>query len=102
LIDFLDLLLKHEENGTWRVAGLELFGEGMGKKILLCTLLICLQGIIDYRMEAGGRWDGAVSAGHKIIKIGREFVGEEENLRIRTVPSENVVATCWSTSRLRT
>jgi hypothetical protein len=41
-----------------------------------------------------------VSAGHKIIKIGREeFVGEEENLRIRTVPSENVVATCWSTLR---
>jgi len=41
LFDFLDLLLKHEEDGTWRVAGLELFGERMGKKILLCTLFIC-------------------------------------------------------------
>jgi hypothetical protein len=55
LIDFLDLLLKHEENGTWRVAGLELFGERMGKKILLCTLFIYFQGIVDYRIEAGGR-----------------------------------------------
>jgi hypothetical protein len=54
LIDFLDLLLKHEENGTWRVTGLELFCERMGKKILVCTLLICFQGIIDYRIEAGG------------------------------------------------
>jgi hypothetical protein len=69
LIGLLNLLLKHEENGTWRVAGLELIGEGMGKKILFCTLFIYLQGIVNYRMEAGGRGGGAVSAGHN---IGRE------------------------------
>jgi hypothetical protein len=74
LIDFLDLLLKHEKNGTWRIAGLELFGERMGKKVLLCTLLISFQGIIDYRMEAGGRGGGVVSAGHKIGR--EEFVRE--------------------------
>jgi hypothetical protein len=76
LIDFPDLLLKHEENGTWRVAGLELFRERMGKKVLLCPLFISLQSIIDYRMEAGGRGGGVVSAGHKIGR--EEFVGEEE------------------------
>jgi len=66
--------LKHEENGSWRVAGLELFGERMGKKILLCTLFICFQGIIDYQTEARGRGGGAVSARHK---FGREkFVGD--------------------------
>jgi hypothetical protein len=76
LVDFLDLLLKHVENGTWRVAGLKLFGERMGKKILLCTLLICFQRIIDYRIEAGGRGRGAVNAGHEIGR--EEFAGEEE------------------------
>jgi hypothetical protein len=55
LIDFLDLLLKYVENGTWGVAGLDLFGERMEKQIVLCTLFICFQGIIDYRMKAGGR-----------------------------------------------
>jgi len=76
LFDFLDLLLKHEEDGTWRVAGLELFGERMGKKILLCTLFICSQGIIDYRIKARGRGGGAVKAGHRIGR--EEFVGEEK------------------------
>ncbi len=86
--------MKHEENGTWRLAGLELFGERMGKKILLCTLFICFQGIMDYRMEAVGG-GGVVSAGHK---IGREdLVGEEEystalhqleGSTVRTVPEK--------------
>jgi hypothetical protein len=47
---------KHEENGVWRLAVLELFGERMREKILLCTLFIYFQGIVDYRMETGGHW----------------------------------------------
>jgi hypothetical protein len=96
LIDFLDLLLKHGENGTWRVAGLELSGERMEKNILLCTLFISFQGIIDYRMEVGGRGGGAVSAGHKIGR--EEFVGEEEyDTAHCTAPpsnSTNTLKTC--------
>jgi len=61
--------LKQEENFTWRVAGLELFGERMGKKVLLCTVFIFFQGIVDYQLEAGGRARGrgsrGVDVGHK-------------------------------------
>ena len=82
-MDFLDLLLKHEENGIWRVASLELFGERMGKQILLRTLFVRFQGITDYRMKAG-RGGGIVSGGHK---IGREESVREKGTypRIRTV-----------------
>ena len=53
-IELLDLLLKHNENTAGRVAGLELGGEWVGKKVLLGASLICFQGIIEYWLEVGG------------------------------------------------
>jgi hypothetical protein len=43
----MELLLKDGENGAGRVAGLELGGEWMGKKIVLRALFVRFQGIID-------------------------------------------------------
>ena len=36
LVEVLDLLLKYSKNGGRRIAGLELGGEGMREKVLLC------------------------------------------------------------------
>jgi hypothetical protein len=41
------LLLKDGEDGTGRIARLELGGEGMGKEVVLCTLLVIVQCVID-------------------------------------------------------
>ena len=43
----LDLLMKDGENGAGRVAGLELGGEWVCKKILLCAFFVFFQGIIE-------------------------------------------------------
>ena len=40
LIEFLDLLLKHGENGGRRIAGLEPVSEWMLKKIVLGALFV--------------------------------------------------------------
>jgi len=40
LIELLYLLLKHFENATRRIAGLELVGEWVLDKILLCALFV--------------------------------------------------------------
>jgi hypothetical protein len=53
-IELLDLLLKHGENATGRIAGLELSSEWVGKKVLLGASFICFQGIIENRLEGGG------------------------------------------------
>lgn len=53
-IDVLDLLSKHVKNGGWRVAGLELGGEWMGKKILRCLFFVRFQGIIEHQLKVGG------------------------------------------------
>jgi hypothetical protein len=47
----LDLLLKERDNGTRRVIGLEAGGERMSKQIVLCTLFIGVQGIVDNELE---------------------------------------------------
>jgi hypothetical protein len=65
LIERLDLLMEPEKNFTRRVAGLELSGEWMCKKILLCVPFICVQGIAHYQLEAGRRGGRGVNAGHK-------------------------------------
>jgi hypothetical protein len=44
----LNLLLKDSKNGSGRLAGLELRGEWMCTKILLCMLFVGVQGVIDY------------------------------------------------------
>ncbi len=75
LIVHLNLLLKHEENSTGRVAVPELIGEWMGKKILLRTHFVCFQGTDDYQLEMGGRANTGVNVGH--IE-GEEYVRELE------------------------
>jgi len=64
-IDVLDLLLKYVGNGSWRVAGLELGGEWMGKRILRCLFFVRFQGIIEYQLEVGGRRGRRVCVRHE-------------------------------------
>jgi len=64
-IEVLDLLLKHGENGGWRIAGLELGGEWMGEKIFLCLFFVRFQGIIENELEVGGRGGRGVSTRHE-------------------------------------
>ena len=64
-IEVLDLLLKHGENGGWRVAGLELGCEWMGEEIFLCLFFVFFQGIIEYELEVGGRGGRGVSTRHE-------------------------------------
>ena len=47
--------MKERDNGTRRVIGLEAGGERMSKQIVLCTLFIGVQGIVDHELEVGGR-----------------------------------------------
>ena len=43
--------MKERDNGTRRVIGLEAGGERMSKQIVLCTLFIGVQGIVDNELE---------------------------------------------------
>ena len=45
--------MKDGEDVGGRVAGLELGGEGMDKKIFLRALFVCFQRIVDDWLEAG-------------------------------------------------
>ena len=47
LVELLDLLLKHGENATRRIAGLEPVSESVPKEILLRALFVCFQCIIE-------------------------------------------------------
>lgn len=64
----LNLLLKalKHENSIGRVAGLELSGEWMRKKVHHCTLFICLQGTNDCWPEMGGRDGTGVDVRHDV------------------------------------
>ena len=53
-MELLYLLLKHDENRAGRLAGLELDCEWMGKKVFLCLLFVCFQGIIENKLKVGG------------------------------------------------
>ena len=48
------LLLKHSKNASGRIAGLELGGEWVGKKVLFGASFVCFQGIIENGLEVGG------------------------------------------------
>lgn len=50
--------MKNGKNITRRVTGLKLTGEWMQNNIVLCTLLIDFQDIINYWLEEGGRGGG--------------------------------------------
>ena len=49
----MDLLVKDSENGTRRVACLQLGGEWMCEKILLCAPLVRFQRIMEYYLKVG-------------------------------------------------
>ena len=51
MIELLDLLLKHDENGAGRLASLELGCEWMGKKVAFCLLFVGFQGAIKNKLE---------------------------------------------------
>ena len=70
LIEFLDLLLKDVENATRRVAVLELSGEWVRGKILFCSFFVHFQGIIENKLEIGGRGGSRVSERHKARGVG--------------------------------
>ncbi len=68
------MLVKDSENCAGRVAVLELGGEWMGKKIVLCALFVCFQGIIDDELEIeGGRVDGGSG-----VRVRHKGGGSEE------------------------
>ena len=56
--------MKDGENGTGRIARLELGGEWMCKEVVLRTLLVIVQCVIDDELEIRGRGDGRVSVRH--------------------------------------
>ena len=64
LIELLNLLLKHVENAVRRATFLELGGEWVRNKVLLCTFFVCFQGIIEYNLEVRG-CGSLVSMRHK-------------------------------------
>ena len=64
------MLLKQNENAAGRVAGLELGGEWVVKKVLLCASFICFQGIIENWLEGGGRCGSRVSGHDGIVGDG--------------------------------
>jgi hypothetical protein len=53
VIELMDLLVKDSENGARRVACLQLGGEWMCEKILLCTPLVRFQCIMEYYLKVG-------------------------------------------------
>ena len=50
-MELLYLLLKHDENGAGRLAGLELGCEWMGKKVVVCLLFEGLQGVTQNKLK---------------------------------------------------
>jgi hypothetical protein len=93
-IEFLDLLLKHEENAARGVAVLYLDREWVRKKILLCASFVRFQCIIENYLKVvglvGGRCGCSVSVGHN--GENEEFVHAE-----RTAGSWE-----WNTSTVQT
>jgi hypothetical protein len=53
-VETLDLLMDDGENGTGRLAALELGGQWMSKKIAFCVLLIRIEGIIENQLKICG------------------------------------------------
>jgi hypothetical protein len=62
----VDLLVKNGENVGGRIARLQLGCEGMCNQVVLCALLVFIQGIIDEELEVRG--SGSVSMGHEALK----------------------------------
>ena len=52
LVEFSNLILKDGEDGSSRVAVVQLGGKRMGEKVLLSLLLVGLYGSLEYCLEA--------------------------------------------------
>ena len=57
--------MKHGENAAGRIASLELGSERMCKEVILCASLMSFQGVIENRLEVGGRGRSRVGVRHK-------------------------------------
>jgi len=47
------------------MTGLELCGEWMCKKVILCTLFVCFQGVIENLLEVRGRGGSGLRVGRR-------------------------------------
>jgi hypothetical protein len=56
--------LEHNEDAASRIAGFEPVGEGVCKKIVLRTLFVRFQSIIENKSEVGRCGSGRVSVRH--------------------------------------
>ena len=64
LIELLDLLLKHGENGARGIAGFEPGGEWVREKVILGACFVRFQGVIENQLKIG-RYGSRVSVRHK-------------------------------------
>jgi hypothetical protein len=79
IFELVDLLLKHSKNASGGIAGLELGGEWVGKKVLFGASFICFQGIIENWLKAGGGGCSRVTVRHSGgSEEGGRFVGDED------------------------
>jgi hypothetical protein len=67
LIKGLYLGSKNGENGTGRVAGLELGGQGMGGNVFLRLLVVHLQSSCKNGLKVCGRGGGGRNLGHSEV-----------------------------------
>jgi hypothetical protein len=84
------LLLKDVENAARRVAALELGSEWVGEKVLLCSLFVGFQGVIENKLKVGGWGGSSVSVRHigqrARRRIARWVIGKEKG----NAPEERV------------
>ena len=68
LIKDLHLGSKNGENGTGRVAGLDLCGQGMRDNVFLCLLVVRLQSSCKNGLKVCGRGRGGRNLGHSEVE----------------------------------
>jgi hypothetical protein len=75
--------VKDGENGTGRIARLELGGEWMCKEVVLRTFLVFVQCVVDDKLEVGGRDGRQDGHGRVSVRHGRRsslFVQREDTV----------------------
>ena len=87
MIKLLDFVLKDGENVTGRVAGLELYCEGMNKKIALGLFLICFHCSIEDGLEVGRGCRSGWSLRHRKRNAGKLVSDVRETGRPKGRPS---------------
>ena len=102
LIKGLYLGLKNGENGTGRVAGLELGGQGMGGNVFLRLIVVRLQSSCKNGLKVCGRGGRGRKLGHSEVEgAGWILKGEQEGRREKAKGADSVslsYALCTSTT----